>query len=99
MDKNLVASLDEIKGIRLQCKECGGEVVVSPTNPYLHGRSCPQGHLWQEPSSSKDDYMSMLLDALQNLLKSPAPFKAVRLEIDGGQVTGRRGPRRSFLLF
>ena len=23
MDKNLVVSLDEIKGIRLQCKECG----------------------------------------------------------------------------
>ena len=33
MDKNLVVSLDEIKGIRLQCKKCGNEVVVSPTNP------------------------------------------------------------------
>ena len=50
MDKNLVVSLDEIKGVRLQCKEkeCGGEVVVSPTNPYLHGQTCPQGHPWQE---------------------------------------------------
>ena len=88
MDKNLVVSLDEIKGIRLQCKEkeCESEVVVSPTNPYLHGQTCPQGHLWQESWSSKDDYMSMFLRALQRLIESPAPFKAVRLEIDGGQV-------------
>ena len=35
MDKNLVVSLDEIKGIRLQCKKCGSEGMVSPTNPYL----------------------------------------------------------------
>ena len=35
MDKNLVVSLDEIKGIRLQCKECESEVVVSPTKPLL----------------------------------------------------------------
>ena len=55
MDKNLVVSLDEIKGIRLQCKECGSEVVVSPTNPYPSGRACPQGHLWQmDPFSQKD---------------------------------------------
>ena len=39
MDKNLVVSLDEIKGIRLQCKECESEVVISPTNSYLHGMS------------------------------------------------------------
>ena len=83
MDKNLVVSLDEIKGIRLQCKECGGEVVVSPTNPYLHGRTCPQGHPWQEkPLSSKDDNIYMFLGALQKLIESPAPFKAVRLEIE-----------------
>ena len=85
MDKNLVVSLDEIKGIRLQCKECGSEVVVSPTN-HLYGQNCPQGHLWQESWSSKDDYMSMFLGALRQLIESPAPFKAVRLEIDGGQV-------------
>ena len=30
--------------------------------------------------------MSMFLRALQRLIESPAPFKAVRLEIDGGQV-------------
>ena len=36
MDKNLVVNLDEIKGIRLQCKECGNEVVVSPTTPPPH---------------------------------------------------------------
>ena len=28
MDKNLVVSLDEIKGIRLQCKKCGSEGMV-----------------------------------------------------------------------
>ena len=43
MDKNLVVSLDEIKGIRLQCKECGSEAVVSPKNNYLYGHTCPQG--------------------------------------------------------
>ena len=64
MDKNLVVSLDEIKGIRLQCKECGSEVVVSPTN-HFYGRACPQGHPWQEPSSSKGDYMSMFLNQSQ----------------------------------
>ena len=85
MDKNLVVSLDEIKGIRLQCKDCESEVVVSPTN-HFYGRTCPQGHPWQEPSISKDDYMSMFLGALRQLIESPAPFKAVRLEIDGGQV-------------
>ena len=85
MDKNLVVSLDEIKGIRLQCKECGSEVVVSPTNPPSYGRICPQGHLWQEPSSSKDGNIYMFLDALRRLIESPAPFKAVRLEIDGGR--------------
>ena len=87
MDKNLVVSLDEIKGIRLQCKECGSEVVISPTNPYLHGRTCPQGHPWQEHPSSPN--ASTFLDALRQLIESPAPFKAVRLEIDGGQVEGR----------
>ena len=87
MDKNLVVRLDEIKGIRLQCKECGSEAVVSPKNSYLYGRTCPQGHLWQEePLSSQKDYISMFLGAIRQLIESPTPFKAVRLEIDGGQV-------------
>lgn len=86
MDKNLVVSLDEIKGIRLQCKECGSEVVVSPTNPYLHGPTCPQGHPWQEPSSPSGNVIYTVLGALKQLIESPALFKAVRLEIDGGQV-------------
>ena len=34
MDENLVVNLDEIKGIRLQCKECGSEAVVNPADPY-----------------------------------------------------------------
>ena len=79
-------SLDEIKGIRLQCKECGGEVMVSPTNP-LYESKCPQGHPWQEPGS-QDGTIGMFLGALRLLIESPAPFKAVRLEIDGGQVEG-----------
>ena len=87
MDKNLVVSLDEIKGIRLQCKECGSEVVVSPTNPYLYGHTCPQGQLWKEkPLGPNDDIINTFLGALKQLIESPAPFKAVRLEIDGGQV-------------
>ena len=90
MDKNLVVSLDEIKGIRLQCKECGSEVVISPTNPYLHGQTCPQGDPWQEPSSSNVNIYTFL-DALRKLIESPAPFKAVRLEIDGQPTKG--GPR------
>ena len=88
MDKNLVVSLDEIKGIRLQCKECESEVVVSPAKPYSYGRACPQGHPWQEPSISKGDYMSMFLGALRQLIESPAPFKAVRLEIDAKLAEG-----------
>ena len=86
MDKNLVVSLDEIKGIRLQCKKCGSEGMVSPTNPYLHGPTCPQGHPWQEKPLSQNDNIYMFLGALRKLIESPAPFKAVRLEIDGGQV-------------
>ena len=85
MDKNIVVSLDEIKGIRLQCKECGSEVVISPTTP-LYGHTCPQGHSWQERPSSPNANISPFLYALQQLIESPAPFKAVRLEIDGGQV-------------
>ena len=85
MDKNLVVSLDEIKGIRLQCKECGSEVIFSPTNP-LYGRTCPQGHSWQE---RQNDNLYMFLGALQNLIKSPTPFKAVRLEIDAKLTEGR----------
>ena len=85
MDKNLVVSLDEIKGIRLQCKECGSEVVISPTNSY-YVRACPQGHPWQDHLSSQNDYIYMFLGALKQLIESPPPFKAVRLEIDGGQV-------------
>ena len=88
MDKNLVVSLDEIKGIHLQCKKCGGEVVVSPTNPYLYGHACPQGHLWQEEPLSQEGNINMFLGALRELIKSPAPFKAVRLEIDCGQGEG-----------
>ena len=89
MDKNLVVSLDEIKGIRLQCKECESEVVVSPAKPYLYGPTCPQGHLWQErPLNSKDDYIYMFLGALRQLIESPAPFKAVRLEIDAKLTEG-----------
>ena len=88
MDKNLVVSLDEIKGIRLQCKKCGSEGMVSPTNPYLlvHGLTCPQGHPWREKPLGLNDNIYMFLRALQRLIESPAPFKAVRLEIDGGQV-------------
>ena len=85
MDENLVVSLDEIKGIRLQCKECESEAVVSPKNNYLYGQTCPQGHPWQEPGS-QDGTISTFLGALRQLIESPAPFKAVRLEIDFGQV-------------
>ena len=88
MDKNLLVSLDEIKGIRLQCKKCGGEVVVSPTNPYLHGQTCPQGDRWQERPLSQKDNIYMFLSALRQLIESPAPFKAVRLEIDAKLDTG-----------
>ena len=89
MDKNLVVSLDEIKGIRLQCKECGSEVVVSPTYPYLYGHTCPQGQWQEKPFSPDDDILNTFLSALRRLIESPAPFKAVRLEIDGGQGEGR----------
>ena len=82
MDKNLVVSLDEIKGIRLQCKECGSEVVISPTTPY-YGSACPQGHPWQEHPSSPNANMPPFLDALKRLIESPAPFKAVLLEFEG----------------
>ena len=60
--------------------------MVSPTNPYLYGRACPQGHLWQEEPLIQKDCINMFLGALRQLIESPAPFKAVRLEIDGGQV-------------
>ena len=85
MDKNLVVSLDEIKGIRLQCKKCRSEVIFSPTTPYLHASTCPQGDPWEEKRLSPDN-LYMFLDALRKLIESPPPFKAVRLEIDGGQV-------------
>ncbi len=88
MDKNLVVSLDEIKGVRLQCKECGSEAVVSPTS-HSYGSACPQDHLWQERLSNKVDYMSKFLHALRKLIESPAPFKAVRLEIDVKLAEGR----------
>ena len=51
----------------------------------LYGSKCPQGHLWQEPGS-QDGTIGTFLGALRQLIESPAPFKAVRLEIDGGQV-------------
>ena len=88
MDKNLVVSLGEIKGIRLQCKECESEVVVSPAKPYLYGRACPQGHPWQEPGS-QDGTIGTFLGALRQIIESPAPFKAVRLEIDVKLAEGR----------
>ena len=87
MDKNLVVSLYEIKGIRLQCKECRSEAVVSPKNNYLHGQTCPQGHPWQEERlGSQKGYISMFLGALRQLIESPTRFEAVRLEIDCSQV-------------
>ena len=89
MVKNLVVSLDEIKGVRLQCKECESEVVVSPAKIYFYGHACPQGHPWQErPLGQNDDYTSMFLGALRQLILSPAPFKAVRLEIDAKLAEG-----------
>ena len=45
-----------------------------------------QGHPWQERPLHQNDNIYMFLRALQRLIESPAPFKAVRLEIDGGQV-------------
>ena len=65
MDKNLVVSLDEIKGIRLQCKECGSEAVVSPKNNYLYGHTCPQGHPWQEKPFNQHDNIYMFLNQSQ----------------------------------
>ena len=87
MDKNLVVSLDEIKGIRLQCKKCGSEGMVSPTSPYLllHVLTCPQDHPWQEKPLGQSSNIYTFLGALRRLIESPAPFKAVRLEIDGGR--------------
>ena len=86
MDKNLVVSLNEIKGIRLQCKECGSEVVVSPTNLLLYGHACPQGHPWRE--FPQNENVSMFLSGLRQLIESPAPFGAVRLEIDAKLAEG-----------
>ena len=86
MDKNLVVSLDEIKGIRLQCKKCRSEVVVSPAIPYLHGDNCPKGDPWHEERSSQYDNIDTFLCALRKLIESTEPFEAVRLEIDGGRA-------------
>ena len=62
MDKNLVVSLDEIKGIRLQCKKCRSEVIFSPTTPYLHASTCPQGDPWEEKRLSPNNlYMFLVL--------------------------------------
>ena len=85
MDKNLVVSLDEIKGIRLQCNECGSEVVVIPTDLYLHGPTCPQNHPWDVNPFNQPDAIQSFTGGLRQLIESPAPFKAVRLEIDGGR--------------
>ena len=71
-------------------RSAGSEVVISPTNPYLYGRACPQGHPWQEnPSSPNGNIINTFLGALKQLTESPAPFKAVRLEIDAKLAEGR----------
>ena len=91
MNKNLVVSLNEIKGIRIECEKCESEVVLSPAKLYLYGHACPNGHPWQENPGSQNDYMSMFIDALRQLIESPPPFGAVRLEIDAKLTEGREG--------
>ena len=94
MDKNLVVSLDEIKGIRLQCKECESEVVVSPANSSLlvHGFTCPQGHPWQELGRQEGTHWPVQLDALRLLL---IESEAVQGRSIGGRRPSRGTGRRS----
>ena len=89
MDKNLLVSLDEIKGIRLKCRVCESEAVVIPTNPYKLECTCPQGDPWKENPSSPNADIYTFLSALRKLIESTAPFKAVRLEIDAKLAEGR----------
>ena len=57
-------------------------------NPYLYGHTCPQGQWQEKPLSPDDDIINTFLGALRQLIESPAPFKAVRLEIDAKLTEG-----------
>ena len=43
--------------------------MVSPTNPYLHELTCPQGHPWQEKPFNQHDNIYMFLGALRQLYR------------------------------
>ena len=68
-------------------RSAGVRSCLARLTPTYTDRTCPQGHPWQDELSSRNDgNIGTFLGALKQLIESPSPFKAVRLEIDGGQV-------------
>ena len=78
-----IFSVADIKAIRLQCKKCQTEVVLSPLSPYID--RCPQcGQVWREPRN-RQDANDLLLNAIKEIVETPSALMLVRFEIDNGE--------------
>ena len=73
----------DIKAIRLQCKKCQTEVVVSPQAPYVN-RQCPQCYQEWQGLTNHTDANGLLLGAIRAIIETPPTLMTIRFEIDGG---------------
>ena len=77
-----IFSVADIKAIRLQCKKCQAEVVVSPQVPNVT-LQCPQCYQEWRGQTNQMDANGLLLRAIKEIIETPPTLMAVRFEIDG----------------
>ena len=78
-----IFSVSDIKAIRLQCKKCQTEVVVSPQASYVN-HQCPQRYQEWQGLRNHIDPNGLLLRAIKEIIETPPTLMEVRFEIDGG---------------
>ena len=83
-----IFSVEDIKAIRLQCKKCQTEVVLSPLSPYID--RCPYCSQVWHGQRSRDDPNDLLLNAIKEIVEQPPELVTIRFEIDDGvrELTG-----------
>ena len=78
-----IFSVVDIKAIRLQCKKCQTEVVVSPQGSYVN-HQCPQCYQQWQGLTNHLDANGLLLNAIKEIIETPPTLMEVRFEINDG---------------
>ena len=77
-----IFSVADIKAIRLQCKKCQTEVVLSPLSSCMD--RCPYCSQVWHGQRGRDDPNDLLLNAIKEIVEQPPELVTIRFEIDDG---------------